>query len=404
MNRQTYTEINQLGVVTGYDVVVIGAGVAGVSAALAAARLGKRVLLVEKTTLPGGLATAGLVAHYLPICDGRGKKVTGGNAERFLHLSTKYGYSTLPNRWDEPGRKPLLRRYQTFFSPAAFVLALEEALVSGGVEVLYDTVFSRPMMEGSRCAGVVLQESNFSRRFYTADAFVDASGDGALFAKAGADMVTGINRPVIWDFAVSLEGCLEASESGDLRHCFELEQRGQGPGGTEESQPYGDDLYRIESAGDLTAFVLDTRRLLKNGIDDFIAVRKAYLAIPSMPNLRKIRRIRGVYSLSPDDVFGHFEDSIGCISDWRTSGPVYEVPFRTLIADGIDNVIAAGRCTAATDDAWEVTRCIPQCVLTGEAAGIVAALGAGSGWPLADGALREAQAALEASGVDLRYA
>ena len=69
----TYTETNQLQVLSGYDVIVIGGGVAGVSAALATAHMGKRVLLVEKSTMPGGLATAGLVAHYLPICDGKGK-------------------------------------------------------------------------------------------------------------------------------------------------------------------------------------------------------------------------------------------------------------------------------------------------------------------------------------------
>jgi len=399
----TYTEINQLQVLSGYDVIVIGGGVAGVSTALATARMGKHVLLVEKSTMPGGLATAGLVAHYLPICDGKGKKVMGGNAELLLHLAIKYGYSTLPEGWDEPGEKPLLKRYQTFFSPAAFVLAMEEQLEQAGVKILYDTVFSRAVMEGSKCTGVVLEESNFARRLYTADAFVDATGDGALFAKAGADMVTGFNRVAIWDYIVSLDGCCEAAETGDLQRCFKLEHHGQAPKGTEESNPGGDNLYRIESARDLTEFVLESRKRLKYGIDDFIAVRKVYMAIPSMPNLRKIRRIKGQYTLLPDDLFRHFDDSIGCISDWRKSGLVYEVPYRSLTADGIDNILAAGRCTAAADDAWEVTRCIPQCALTGEAAGIAAALVVHNGPTVTDVAVADIQTLLEGNGVVLHY-
>ncbi len=65
--------------VTGqYDVVVAGGGIAGVSAAVAAAREGASVCLVEKTGTLGGLATAGLIAIYLPLCDGYGRQLAGG--------------------------------------------------------------------------------------------------------------------------------------------------------------------------------------------------------------------------------------------------------------------------------------------------------------------------------------
>ena len=399
----SYTETNQLQTVTEYEVIIVGAGVAGVSAALAAARLGKHVLLVEKSTTPGGLATAGLVAHYLPLCDGLGRMVTGGNAERLLHLAIKYGYSTLPQGWEEPEDKPPSRRYQTWFSPAAFVLALEEELGQAGVDILYDAACSRVAMDDSRCRGVILDEGNYARRLYTAPAFVDATGDGALFAKAGATMVTGCNRLAIWDYTVSLDGCRQAVATGNLHRCFEVEQHGQGPVGTEKGGPFGDEIYRIEGARDLTEFVLRSRQLLTRGIDDAIAVRKVYMAIPSMPNLRKIRRIRGRYTLVPDDVLQHFADSIGCISDWRKSGLVYEVPYRTLIATGIDNILAAGRCTAAADDAWELARCIPQCALTGKAAGTAAALVARGGSRVSDVPIGDIQALLAGNGVLLHY-
>ena len=70
-----------------YDVAVVGGGVAGVAAALAAARNGLRVVLIEKTVLLGGLATNGMIYIYLPICDGFGHQVSFGIAEELLKLS-----------------------------------------------------------------------------------------------------------------------------------------------------------------------------------------------------------------------------------------------------------------------------------------------------------------------------
>ena len=73
-----------------YDVAVCG-GFAGISAALAAAREGKRVILFEKEYMLGGLGTAGLIAIYLPLCDGLGHQVSFGIAEELLRLSVTYG-------------------------------------------------------------------------------------------------------------------------------------------------------------------------------------------------------------------------------------------------------------------------------------------------------------------------
>ena len=79
-----------------YDVAVIGGGVAGAGAALAAARAGVKVILLEKAALLGGLATIGLINWYEPLCDGNGKKLIGGISEEFLHASIKYCQDTLP--------------------------------------------------------------------------------------------------------------------------------------------------------------------------------------------------------------------------------------------------------------------------------------------------------------------
>ena len=74
-----------------YDVLVAGGGIAGVAAAIAAAREGARVLLVERECIVGGLATAGLIAIYLPLCDGEGRQVSFGISEELLRLSILHG-------------------------------------------------------------------------------------------------------------------------------------------------------------------------------------------------------------------------------------------------------------------------------------------------------------------------
>ena len=81
------TETNSIPVRKGYDVVVLGGGIAGVAAAVAAKRSGRSVLIIEKSCMLGGLATLGLVAIYLPLCDGSGRQVSAGIAEELLHLS-----------------------------------------------------------------------------------------------------------------------------------------------------------------------------------------------------------------------------------------------------------------------------------------------------------------------------
>jgi hypothetical protein len=86
------------------------------------------------------------------------------------------------------------------------------------------------------------------------------------------------------------------------------------------------------------------------------------------------RRPIGKYEMDTSDDHKYFADSIGLISNWKKKGPIYEVPFGALIGD-LKNVIAAGRCISNTDAMWDVTRVIPCCAVTGEAAGIAAAMG-----------------------------
>jgi flavin-dependent dehydrogenase len=159
-NGSCIREENFLQVRDNYDVIVAGGGVAGAAAAIAARRLGAKTLLLEKSGVPGGLATSGLVAVYLPLCDGRGRQVTAGIAEEFLLLSGKYGFDTLPDFWKGNREVEQTGRYCTNFSPAAFAIALDELMEREGVDLSYDTLVCRPALEGKRCTHIVVENKS----------------------------------------------------------------------------------------------------------------------------------------------------------------------------------------------------------------------------------------------------
>jgi hypothetical protein len=86
------------------------------------------------------------------------------------------------------------------------------------------------------------------------------------------------------------------------------------------------------------------------------------------------RRIVGEYTMAYEEMHKRFDDSIGMVSDWRKRGPIFEVPFRTLYNSSVKNLIMAGRCTSVDDELWDVMRVIPCCAVTGQAAGVAAAM------------------------------
>mgnify|MGYP002617323673 CR=1 FL=1 len=183
-----------------YDVIVAGGGVAGVAAAVAAARLGKKVLLLEKSMKLGGLATLGLINYFVPMCNGRGKQIIFGMAQELVELSIRYGYGEIPPEfvngqipadklaaYESAGEKP--PRYAIRYSAEIFALALTEWVRDAGVELRFDSVVSRPVMDGQQIRGVVVEDKS-GREYFGAKMFVDVTGDGDLMARAGVPTVT----------------------------------------------------------------------------------------------------------------------------------------------------------------------------------------------------------------------
>ena len=141
-----------------YDTVVAGGGVAGISAALAAARNGSKVLLIEREFLLGGLATLGLVTIYLPLCDGLGNQVSFGIAEELLRLSVKHGFEGMPcPEWLGSGTREERRknRFQIQYNPYAFAIEAEQLLKRDGVDILYGTAICDVAVKNGKITHVI---------------------------------------------------------------------------------------------------------------------------------------------------------------------------------------------------------------------------------------------------------
>lgn len=361
-----------------YDVIVAGAGVAGVAAALQAARMGLRTALIEKTILIGGLATTGLIYIYLPLCDGRGRQVTFGIAEELLHLSIKYGPGDVPAGWREPGEHEERRRYRVAFSPAAFTLALDEALEQAGVTLWLDTLVCRPVLEGERIIGLEV-ENKSGRGLLSAACVVDATGDADVAFRAGATCTEGDNWLSLWSIQVSLERAARAVAAPDAISLLDVIQLGANNAG--RGAPAGNPKLQGTDSEQVTRFVMDSRRLLREHYKAKQAEGGASdrrtlfpVTLPSMAQFRTTRRIVGQEQMRDGQHGLHRPTSIGLVADWRKAGYVWEIPFGALLPQPITGLLVAGRCIASEGDAWEVTRVIPPAALTGQVAGLAAGL------------------------------
>jgi hypothetical protein len=141
--------------------------------------------------------------------------------------------------------------------------------------------------------------------------------------------------------------------------------------------PIGKKGYDATTAEGVTAFMMDSHAAIEA---DILTRREAGeedlvpTTIATTPQFRMTRRLDGLYTLDETEVKKHFDDSIGMVSDWRARGPVFEIPFGTLRGKEVKNLLTAGRCISVTDDMWDITRVIPDCAVTGEAAGVAAAM------------------------------
>lgn len=358
----------------GFDVVVVGGGIAGIAASVAASRAGASVLLVEKGINLGGLATSGLISWYEPLCDGKGTQMVYGIAEELIKLSCQHGFDDLPTKWGGDGKnKAKNERYSTHFSPTVFSLLLDRYVEDNGVKIRFDSLMTVPVMENGICKGVVV-ESVEGAELFEASVVIDATGDASLMHRAGVPTVDGRNYFSYVAHMFTLEDVDKLIETGNLCKFRRWVNAGSDLYGN--GHPEGAPRPSGTTADEVTDFVINGKKRMLDRLSSLEKNTFDIMTLPTMPQFRTIRRIVGNTDFCAID--GEtFEDSIGNCGDFRPKGigNHYQIPFGSLWNKDFPNMLAAGRIISAPEgDGWEASRVIPICALTGEAAGKAAAL------------------------------
>lgn len=377
-----YEKGKQLPVILDCDVLVCGGGIAGIAAAIAAARNGAKVTLLEREYALGGLATLGLITIYLPMCDGLGHQAEYGLVEELLRLSIKHGaekdYTELffnPHSEEERRKGP---RMTVQFNPELFALEAEKLLLNLGVNIQYGTLVCGVSKKEGNLIDTVIVENKSERCAIRCKSVIDATGDSYVINYSGANQALygGDNGLASWYYYLS-EGQLNLrmyglsdvmpgknqssnSEDNEIDTVIEGSRRYRGLDGLELSQMITDGHQHM------LADMLKHKEKDKNF---------APTTMSTIPLLRMTRRIAGEYEMDDTEIRVTMPDSVGTFCDWRKRGPVYELPFRCLYSASVPNLLAAGRNISVTDAMWDITRVIPVCAVTGEAAGTAAAMG-----------------------------
>ena len=390
------------------DVLVAGGGIAGIAAAIAAARGGKDVILLEREYALGGMATLGLVTIYLPLCDGKGTQLVFGLGEELLKLSIEHGAeANYPRAWLEGGslEDRIRNRFITQFNPNLFALRVERLLRDLDVSILYGTLACDVTTEKGDIKNVIV-ENKSGRSAIEVQSVIDCTGDADICCMAGAEtaLFKGGNGLASWYYYYS-EGKVVLKMFGlaDIAQG----KTGRGSGG-EEGDAYKaskveslDNRFRFSGVDgeELSRAVITAHEKMYEDIIRHRETDETYMpvAMSSIPLVRNSRRLVGEYTLDDTESRRFMADSIGMTGDWRKRGPAYEIPFRTMYCRNIKNLLAAGRDISVTDAMWDITRVIPPCAVTGEAAGTAASIG--SDFSSLD--IIELQARLEAQNVKL---
>jgi glycine/D-amino acid oxidase-like deaminating enzyme len=354
------------------DVVVVGGGAAGFGAAVAAARAGAKVALVERYGSLGGLWTNGMVLIVIGTGareNGQFKLVTRGLCEEFLKRLEKLGDGAIVCR--DP------KVYQPTIDPEAAKMMMDEMVQEANVDMFFHSWGVDVIQNGNAVQGVVF-ESKQGRQAILAKVVVDATGDGDVFHQAGAtySQITHalgfvyrlgncdrIDKARVPADAKPTLGAIEPLKSTRWVGC--LGQKGNGLDVR--------DLSRFEAMHRKAAWEQVQKLRKTPGYEEVFLMQTA-----SQLGVRATRLLEGVVRIDKQGAVSGkvFNDAVAFSGDESLKHPAFAIPYGALLPKTIDNVIAAGRCISCAPDLIDRVRLIPVCVVTGQAAGVAAALAA----------------------------
>jgi hypothetical protein len=387
------------------DLVVIGGGSAGVGAAVTAARLGLRTVLVEDFPFFGGMSTGGCVGTFCGFfyrdASGDIAPIVGGYPMEVMQRLESRGMCYGPVPFKATAAVP--------YVPWGLKLVLDEVVcVEDRLKAYLHARFLQAVVAERKIRAVVVQTRS-GRIALTARHYIDASGDATLAAAAGVQTVKGetIQYPSMMFYMQNVD--LEAALSDLGRLDAVIEEHFQREGLPRRSGNIIPTGRRGEVLVAMSRVSIGERPVDGSDADDLTsgeivgrgqAARLAEFLVRYMPGfaeaflsdtaprlgIRETRKILGRYQLVEDDVLGgrKFADGI-CRSAWPVElhvaggetvwkflddGLCYTVPYRCLVPREIDNLLVAGRCISAQREAFASVRVIGPCMSEGQAAAV----------------------------------
>jgi 2-polyprenyl-6-methoxyphenol hydroxylase-like FAD-dependent oxidoreductase len=393
------------------DVLVVGGGPSGTAAAIAAARVGADVILLERYNHLGGLSTGGLVIWIDRMTDWNGKLVIRGFGEEILSRLPADAVAGPPDReWGSTdadhvahwGQRTAAYRGVVTWSPTIdpewLKLASQELVLQSKVRLVYHSWAAEPIVEDGAVRGVLF-ENKAGRRAIRARVVIDATGDGDIYARAGAEFESNFADDDIhhcmntaWLFGgVDMKQWIEFRVGQPEQYSAFMALGRERIGLIERPfVSWRDDIalfmgprlagYSAVDIDDQTEVEVRSHRAMAAHLSFYRehapGFEHAYLML-SAPQLgvRHTRRLAGVSSVTraqwPEGQV--FADEIGVSPSLSQVFPSISIPYGSLVPKTLDGLLACGRHMSCDTNSHGFLREIPQCWVTGQAAGVAAA-------------------------------